>query len=109
MNTACLYVVLTAKNVLTMEQRTTRGTFMNTFDEASLELHNPLPAKESETIKIELSVKRAENTCPLTIKRDVQIVMPDSKLVAMKLQPVVVPSESEETGRCIFTEIQYFH
>ncbi|GFR30851.1 BTB domain-containing protein [Trichonephila clavata] len=109
MNTACLYVVLSATNVLTMEQRTTRGTFMNTSDEASLELHNPLPAKESETIKIDLSVKRAENTCPLTIKRDVQIVMPESKLVAMKLQPVVAQSESEETGRCIFTEIQYFH
>ncbi|GFT92695.1 BTB domain-containing protein [Nephila pilipes] len=109
MNTACLYVLLTATNVLTLEHRTTRGTFMNTSDEALLELQNPLSAKESERIQVELIVKRSENTCPLTIRKEVQIVMPDSKMVAMKITPVVADSGSEETGRCIFTEIQYFH
>ncbi|KAF8774028.1 uncharacterized protein LOC129984015 [Argiope bruennichi] len=108
-NAACLYVVLSATNEETNDQRSTRGTFLNTTDEAYLEFSNPLPARESNKVKIELIVKKAENICPLSVKSDIQIAMPDSKMVAMKIIPMDVKVDSEEEGRCIFGEIQYFH
>ncbi|KFM69998.1 BTB/POZ domain-containing protein 6-A, partial [Stegodyphus mimosarum] len=108
-NTACLYVVSTATNVLTNEQKTARGTFMNTSEVALLEFSSPLMAKESERIDIALKVKRAENICPMMIKNDIQIAMSESKEVAMKVIPSIASGDNKEGERCIFKEIVYFY
>lgn len=104
-NTACLNVSLSATNLQTSEQKTARGTFLNFSEEAELKFPSPLVVKESETVEMTLSVKRAENICPMIVKSDIQIAMPESKEVALKITP---SNMIGETQRSMFKSIKYF-
>lgn len=104
-NTACLYVTVSATNVQSTDQKCARGTFLNSSEEAELTFPSPLVARESEVVEIALNVKRAENICPMMLKSDIQIAMPETKDVAMKITPTIMTGENMRT---LFQKIKYF-
>lgn len=105
-NTSCLYVTISATNVKTTDQVCARGAFMTSNEETTVKLPSPLILKESESVEIALNVKRAINICPMIIKSDSQIVMPESKDVAMKIVPSACTGS---TQRSMFKGIRYFY
>lgn len=101
-NTSCLYAAITANHQGGAEQRTARGTFMSASDgKALLQFASPLMALESESIELVLQVKRAVNICAVIVRGDVQIAMPDTKEVAMKITPA--------SEKSMFKSIRYFY
>ncbi|KAG8182558.1 hypothetical protein JTE90_002092 [Oedothorax gibbosus] len=107
----CLYASVLVTNESTKEQRSARGTFSevsSSDEEVSLDLIDPLPAKETDRVTVSLSVKRAENISVFVIKQDIQIAMPETKAVALKITPVQHVSESDGVDRCILNGFEYF-
>lgn len=75
---------------------------------ALLSFADPLAAAESNRVNLSLSVKRAENICLFVVKRDVQIAMPESKAVALKITPCQTTSSFDGMERCILSGFEYF-
>lgn len=105
-NASCLYVAFSARNVQTAEEVTARGAFMISEEEALLKFPHPLVIKESEVVEMSLKIKRAINICSVVIKSESQIVLPETKDVAMKIMP---SSSNGGTERSLFKGVKYFY